>query len=107
MMFAGAGHPPAMIVRPGEEPRLLESRSMILGLSPEAVAGGATLPVDVAQGDGIVLYTDGLTEVFDSRGEILRVEGLQRFVCETAVLPFSEMKEGIDFGCMTGNSDHT
>jgi PAS domain S-box-containing protein len=95
MTFAGAGHPPAMIVQPGEEPRLLESRSMILGLLPEAVAGEATLDVDVAQGDRIVLYTDGLTEAFDSRGEILGVEGLQRFVRETAVLPFSEMKEGI------------
>jgi len=68
---------------------------MILGLLPEAVAGEATLDVDVAQGDRIVLYTDGLTEAFDSRGEILGVEGLQRFVRETAVLPFSEMKEGI------------
>src|ERR1700683_958530 len=28
MIFAGAGHPPAMIVTPGEEPRLLESRSI-------------------------------------------------------------------------------
>ena len=68
---------------------------MILGLLPEAVAGEATLDVGVAQGDRIVLYTDGLTEVFDSRGEILGVEGVQRFVHETAVLPFPEMKEGI------------
>ena len=49
---------------------------MILGLLPEAVAGEATLDVGVAQGDRIVLYTDGLTEVFDSRGEILGVEGV-------------------------------
>ena len=31
--FAGAGHPPAMLVRPGEMPRLLESRSVVLGFS--------------------------------------------------------------------------
>ena len=37
MIFAGAGHPPAMIVQPGEEPRLLESRSMVLGALPDAV----------------------------------------------------------------------
>jgi serine phosphatase RsbU (regulator of sigma subunit) len=95
MIFAGAGHPPAMIARPGEQPRLLESRSMVLGLLPDAVDAEATLDVDVQQGDRIVLYTDGLTDVFDSRREILGVDGVQKFVRETAVLPFAEMKEGI------------
>ena len=31
MIFAGAGHPPGMVARAGEEPRLLESRSMVWG----------------------------------------------------------------------------
>ena len=35
--FAGAGHPPAMMVRRGREPRLLESRSAVLGLLENAV----------------------------------------------------------------------
>ena len=95
LIFAGAGHPPAMIARPGEEPRLLESRSMVLGLMPDAVDGEATLDVDVQRGDRIVLYSDGLTDVFDFRGEILGVQGLRKFVRETAVLPFPEMKHGI------------
>jgi serine phosphatase RsbU (regulator of sigma subunit) len=51
--------------------------------------------VDVQRGDRIVLYSDGLTDVFDSRGETLGVEGLRKFVRETAVLPFPEMKQGI------------
>ncbi len=38
--FFGAGHPPAMIVKPGEAPILLESRSAILGLMPDAVDTG-------------------------------------------------------------------
>ena len=33
--------------------------------------------------------------MFDSRGEKLGVEGLQRFVLETSVLPFGEMKQAI------------
>jgi phosphoserine phosphatase RsbU/P len=95
MIFAGAGHPPAMIVTPGEEPRLLESRSMVLGGFRNAVASEAALEVDLNPGDRVVLYTDGLTEVFDSSGEMLDTEGLQKFVRETAFLPLNEMKNAL------------
>ena len=95
MEFAGAGHPPAMIVRPGAEPRLLPSRSMVLGALPEAVEEEPTLEVELQAGDRIVLYTDGITDVFDSRGEILGVEGVENLVRETSLLPFHEMKGGI------------
>ena len=93
--FAGAGHPPAMIVQPGAEPRVLRSRSTILGTLPDAVDADATLCAQLEPDDRIVLYTDGLTDAFDSRGEMLKVEGLQSFVCETALLPFGEMRQGI------------
>ena len=95
MVFAGAGHPPGMIVRDGQEPRLLESRSMVLGALPEAVGPEVTLDVDLQRGDRVVLYTDGITDVFDSRGEMLGVEGVQKFVREASLLPFGEMKQGI------------
>jgi PAS domain S-box-containing protein len=95
MVFAGAGHPPAMIARAGEEPILLESRSMVLGALPDAVDAEATLEVDLEAGDRVVLYTDGITDVFNSRGEMLGVEGVQKYVRETAELPFNEMKQGI------------
>jgi len=95
MVFAGAGHPPGMVVSPGQEPRLLESRSMVLGALPDAVAVEATLDVDLDPGDRIVLYTDGITDVFDSRGEVLGVPGVQKFVREASLLPFAEMKQGI------------
>jgi len=95
MVFAGAGHPPAMIVQPGEEPRLLESRSMVLGALPDAVDVEATLDVDLQKGDRLMLYTDGITDVFNARGEMLGVEGVQKFVRETSLLPFGEMKQGI------------
>jgi len=95
MIFAGAGHPPGMIAHDGAEPRLLESRSMVLGALPEAVDAEATLDVDLDPGDRVVLYTDGITDVFNSRGEMLGVEGVQKIVRETSRLPFNEMKKGI------------
>jgi len=95
MVFAGAGHPPAMIVQPGHEPRLLESRSMVLGALPEAVDREPTQEVELESGDRVVLYTDGITDVFNSEGEMLGVPGVQKFVRETSLLPFDEMKQGI------------
>jgi len=95
MIFAGAGHPPAMIVTPGEEPRLLESRSMVLGGLPDAVGTEAVIEVDLNPGDRVVLYTDGISEVFDTNGDMLGTEGVQKIVRETALLPFGDMQQAM------------
>jgi PAS domain S-box-containing protein len=101
MLFAGAGHPPAIIARRGQNPILLESRSMVLGALPDAVDVTTSVEVQLQVDDRILLYTDGITEVFNSRGEMLGVEGLQEIVCQTASLPAAEMKQGILDGVAT------
>ena len=95
MVFAGAGHPPAMLVRRGQSPLLLESRSAILGALPDAVDTTPSLELQLEPGDRIVLYTDGITEVFNSREEMLGIEGIREIVRQTAALPSDEMKQGI------------
>jgi sigma-B regulation protein RsbU (phosphoserine phosphatase) len=95
MVFAGAGHPPAMVVSPGQEPRQLESLNMVLGALANSIAPEPDIEVDLDPGDRVVLYTDGITDVFDAQGEMLGVEGVQKFVRETAELPLAEMKQGI------------
>jgi PAS domain S-box-containing protein len=95
MVFAGAGHPPAMLVRRGQSPLLLESRSSILGVLPDAVDTAPSLELQLEPGDRIVLYTDGITEVFNSRGEMLGIEGIREIVRQTSTLPAQEMKQGI------------
>jgi PAS domain S-box-containing protein len=95
MVFAGAGHPPAMLVRRGQSPLLLESRSSILGVLPDAVDTTPSLEIQLEPGDRIVLYTDGITEVFNSRGEMLGIEGVRKIVRQTSTLPAQEMKLGI------------
>ena len=95
MVFAGAGHPPAMLARPGQTPQLLESRSMILGALPDAVEATTNEELELQPDDRIVLYTDGITEVFNSRGELLGIKGVQELVRKTSSLPASEMKQGI------------
>jgi len=75
--------------------KLLESRNVILGALPDPVDMGTTLDVELETNDRTILYMDGLTEVFDSRGGMLGIERLQKFVRETSVLPLGEMKQGI------------
>jgi sigma-B regulation protein RsbU (phosphoserine phosphatase) len=95
MVFAGAGHPPAMLARHGQTPMLLESRSMILGALPDAVDAIANLEMQLQPDDRIVLYTDGISEVFNFRGEMLGIAGVQELVRRTSSLPASEMKQAI------------
>ena len=53
------------------------------------------ISLDIEPGDRIFLYTDGITEVFDTRGEMLGVAGMQNFVREDSRLPLHEMKQSI------------
>lgn len=95
LQFAGAGHPPAMIVRRGQSPQLLESTNMVLGLFEDAVDSKSSIEATLQRGDRIVVYTDGLTENFDARGEMLGVDGLKEIVTDTSALPLADMKTQI------------
>ena len=95
MVFAGAGHPPAMLVRRGQNPLLLESQSSILGALPDAVDTTPSPELDLESGDRLVLYTDGITEVFNSKGKMLGIEGVREIVRRTSALPAQEMKQAI------------
>jgi phosphoserine phosphatase RsbU/P len=93
--FANAGHPPAMLVQPGQAPRLLESGSAVLGLLEDAVGKDATVIVPVQSGERLVIYTDGFSETFNEQRDMLGVEGLSEIVRQTSTLPLNEMKEQI------------
>ncbi len=95
LVFAGAGHPPAMIARPGEQPLLLESQSRALGLLEEAVHGNATTQIQLQAGDRVVIYTDGFSECFNPQEQELGIDGLRRIVGEASEHPLHEMKRAI------------
>jgi PAS domain S-box-containing protein len=91
--FCGAGHPPAIILRPGEAPRFLPSASTILGCFKDAVSQEPAVEIALQAGDRFMLYTDGFTENFNSRREMLGVQGLADIAREASALPLSEMKQ--------------
>ena len=94
MTFAAAGHPPAMLLSGGSLHRL-DSQSGILGCLPDAVPSEATHDVELVSGDRLVLYTDGLTEVFNPSEEMLGVDGLEELVRRSVAKPLPEMKQAI------------
>jgi serine phosphatase RsbU (regulator of sigma subunit) len=51
--------------------------------------------VELQPDDRLVLYTDGITEVFNAQGEMLGVEGVQEIVRRASMLPAKEMKQAI------------
>jgi sigma-B regulation protein RsbU (phosphoserine phosphatase) len=94
LTFAAAGHPPAILVSNGSI-RLLDSQSAILGCLVDVPLSESVDEVDLTSGDRLVLYTDGFTEVFNERGEMLGVEGLAELVRLSAKRTLQEMKQAI------------
>jgi sigma-B regulation protein RsbU (phosphoserine phosphatase) len=92
--FSAAGQPPAILVSNGTL-RLLESRNGILGCLSETAPSELPEEFDLEPGDRLVLYTDGLVEVFNSFDDMLGVEGLKDLVHESATLTLGEMQRAI------------
>ena len=67
-----------------------------LGALPDAVDAEATLDVDLQSGDRVVLYTDGITDVFNSNGEMLGVEGVQK-IRPRNIAPAVQRNESMSF----------
>jgi phosphoserine phosphatase RsbU/P len=98
--FAGAGHPPAVLVSNGI-PRLINSQNGILGCLSEIAPSESVNEIELAKGDRLILYTDGLVEVFNSRDDMLGVEGLEALILESAQRPIRELKQAILNGVTT------
>jgi len=92
--FAAGGHPPAMLVSNGRI-RLLHSQNGILGCLAETAPSGGVDEIELTPGDRVVLYTDGLAEVFNDRDEMLDVEGLAQLVHDSANLSLQKMRQAI------------
>jgi hypothetical protein len=66
--YAGAGHPPLLLgSRSNGETRSIEQNGFFLGMFPEAVY--SSIEILLRPGDRYVLYTDGLPESTNAKGE--------------------------------------
>ena len=70
--YCNAGHNPPIIIRNGK-PEFIDTKpSLLLGVEPNATYTSHTL--DLAPGDSLFLYTDGLTEAENARKELFGEE---------------------------------
>jgi len=67
LRYANCGHPAAILLRHNNELVRLDSTSTVLGLFKEWTCGVEEL--ELFPGDTLALYTDGVTESFNARGE--------------------------------------
>ena len=92
--FSAAGHPPTILVSDGEI-HLFKSQSGILGCLTETAPTEEMDEIELKHGDRLILYTDGLVEVFDDREEMLGVDRFSQLVLDSANLRLPEMRQGI------------
>ena len=94
LAFAAGGHPPAMHVS-NHSLRLLESQNGLLGCLSETAPSESADEIDLDSGDRLILYTDGLVEVFNPTGDMLGEEGLASLVLQATKLRLPEMRQAI------------
>ncbi|HET8923477.1 MAG TPA: SpoIIE family protein phosphatase [Candidatus Acidoferrum sp.] len=91
--YANAGHnPPFLVRRDGTHARLTEGGG-VLGVFAEQQFSSGT--VQLAPGDRVILYTDGVTEACDPEGQEFGEERLLRILEAGRALPAGDLKEQI------------
>jgi PAS domain S-box-containing protein len=84
LRYAVAGHPPLLVLGAGDECRELEGPGMALGMTESSQCEEQS---DVlANGETLLLYTDGAFEVTDNTGALLGIDGLVT-ICRQEGLP--------------------
>jgi len=94
--YVNAGHVPAILRRKGGALEALESTNFPVGLFPDAefLNGTANLQKD----DFLVIYTDGVSEATNLRGELLGDTGLRKIIQDFGGENVDELAELIRHG---------
>ncbi len=74
MSFAGAGNPPALLIRATGEFEQIECSGLPFGLMEDAPYDETKL--ECSPGDRLLLFSDGAVEIHDAEDRLLGVDGL-------------------------------
>ncbi|QHW32637.1 SpoIIE family protein phosphatase [Paenibacillus rhizovicinus] len=110
VQYASAGHlSPYVVARDGNF-KALDCSSLPIGFDPEAVYEEITLQLE--SGDRFLLYTDGLIEAVNQRGEMYSFEGLEAELSTWNTVAdleavIDEWLSRVDRECGPGQDDRT
>ena len=94
LRYVNAGHVPGLVIRSGGEVERLEATGRPIGLLPAtSYTTGCTR---LEKGDLLLLYTDGLNEAEDARGEQYGLDRLASACMRNADLPLNELALAIE-----------
>ena len=91
--YANAGHNAGLLVRAGGEVERLGPTGVPLGALPSVSYRGAS--VEMADGDTLVIYTDGITEAANADDEELGIDRLAALCCERRADTVGELARAI------------
>jgi len=94
LVYTNAGHNPPLVVRAGGGFETLRGGGVILGILPMAKYKESC--VELAPGDILVLYSDGITEAVSPAGEDFGEERIATLVASLRDCPASEIVEAIE-----------
>jgi serine phosphatase RsbU (regulator of sigma subunit) len=86
-----AGHPPPILLRQDHLPQKLGGRGLPIGIEEDEEFEDWS--VQLEPGDRLFLYSDGITEAWNSEREMLEIEGLMELIGSTQSDPLSESLE--------------
>ena len=101
LLYAAAGHPPGLLISRSGDLRRLESCGTVLGILEGAVPQNGTKEFKLSAGDRLMLYSDGLLEVWNQEDEMLGMEGLEKIVRTASALPLPAMRQAIIDGVIS------
>jgi sigma-B regulation protein RsbU (phosphoserine phosphatase) len=90
--YSAAGHPPLLCWRQGQLERI-ESNGFLFGMIPDADYPVRTMTID--PGDRFLLYTDGVIEAENSRGEFFGDARLEDVVRDNLRRPPAEFADAL------------
>ncbi|MGQ9630606.1 MAG: SpoIIE family protein phosphatase [bacterium] len=94
MLVSGAGHSPAILYRAESgEIEFLHSSGAPIGLEEGMLYSEEVVPLN--KGDIVTLYTDGITEAKNAKGEFFGIERLERLIRENHYLSARDLKDKI------------
>ena len=91
--YAVGGHNPPYLFAESSVRMLDVKAGLIVGVIGDA--DYETQRVQLQPGEGILLYTDGITEAENASGQFFEEAGLEEWLRRSAALPLSELIEGL------------